>query len=196
LFLVQLALNALWSWLFFGWHRGGLAFADILVLLNAVETWAVPDGRELACSLPRAGGPAVRAGVRGGAAPARGAPWRTGYHGRSRRQPARDRVPRRRDEHASRIEHATRELGRQFLASRTHWTGWWVSRLRARRFRPPAAARPRRRDARLRVSTKPSAAESSIAAKARDRGRARPALHAHVPADFSFAAAPRSAILR
>jgi tryptophan-rich sensory protein len=32
LFLGQLALNALWSWLFFGWHRGALAFADILVL--------------------------------------------------------------------------------------------------------------------------------------------------------------------
>ena len=32
LFLVQLAPNALWSWLFFGWHRGGLAFADILLL--------------------------------------------------------------------------------------------------------------------------------------------------------------------
>lgn len=32
LFLVQLALNALWSWLFFGWHRGALAFADILAL--------------------------------------------------------------------------------------------------------------------------------------------------------------------
>lgn len=32
LFLVQLALNALWSWLFFGWHRGALAFADILIL--------------------------------------------------------------------------------------------------------------------------------------------------------------------
>lgn len=32
LFLVQLAVNALWSWLFFGWHRGGLAFADILLL--------------------------------------------------------------------------------------------------------------------------------------------------------------------
>lgn len=32
LFLVQLALNALWSWLFFGWHRGPLAFADILAL--------------------------------------------------------------------------------------------------------------------------------------------------------------------
>jgi translocator protein len=32
LFLVQLAFNALWSWLFFGWHRGDLAFANILVL--------------------------------------------------------------------------------------------------------------------------------------------------------------------
>lgn len=32
LFLVQLALNALWSWIFFGWHRGALAFADILLL--------------------------------------------------------------------------------------------------------------------------------------------------------------------
>ena len=32
LFLVQLALNALWSWLFFAWHRGALAFADILLL--------------------------------------------------------------------------------------------------------------------------------------------------------------------
>jgi tryptophan-rich sensory protein len=32
LFLVQLSFNALWSWLFFGWHRGALAFTDILVL--------------------------------------------------------------------------------------------------------------------------------------------------------------------
>ena len=32
LFLVQLAFNALWSWLFFGWHRGALAFADVLLL--------------------------------------------------------------------------------------------------------------------------------------------------------------------
>jgi translocator protein len=32
LFLVQLALNSLWSWLFFGWHRGALAFIDILCL--------------------------------------------------------------------------------------------------------------------------------------------------------------------
>jgi tryptophan-rich sensory protein len=33
LFVVQLAVNALWSWLFFAWHRGALAFLDILVLL-------------------------------------------------------------------------------------------------------------------------------------------------------------------
>ncbi|NEX60977.1 TspO/MBR family protein [Noviherbaspirillum galbum] len=32
LFLLQLALNALWSWLFFGWHLGAPAFADIMVL--------------------------------------------------------------------------------------------------------------------------------------------------------------------
>jgi translocator protein len=32
LFLVQLVLNALWSWLFFRWNHGGLAFADILLL--------------------------------------------------------------------------------------------------------------------------------------------------------------------
>lgn len=32
LFCVQLVLNALWSWLFFAWHRGAAAFADIAVL--------------------------------------------------------------------------------------------------------------------------------------------------------------------
>jgi tryptophan-rich sensory protein len=32
LFVVQLAANALWSWLFFAWHRGALAFAEVLVL--------------------------------------------------------------------------------------------------------------------------------------------------------------------
>ena len=32
LFGVQLALNALWSWLFFAWHLGAWAFADIIVL--------------------------------------------------------------------------------------------------------------------------------------------------------------------
>ncbi|HUQ09835.1 MAG TPA: TspO/MBR family protein [Steroidobacteraceae bacterium] len=36
LFVLQLALNALWSWLFFAWHRGGLAFADIVLLLLAL----------------------------------------------------------------------------------------------------------------------------------------------------------------
>jgi len=32
LFLIQLAVNALWTWLFFVWHQGGLAFGEILVL--------------------------------------------------------------------------------------------------------------------------------------------------------------------
>jgi tryptophan-rich sensory protein len=32
LFLVQLAFNALWSWLFFGWRLGALAFAEVLLL--------------------------------------------------------------------------------------------------------------------------------------------------------------------
>ncbi|MEO6908134.1 MAG: TspO/MBR family protein [Abditibacteriaceae bacterium] len=32
LFLVQLAFNALWSWLFFAWHRGAFAFADIVLM--------------------------------------------------------------------------------------------------------------------------------------------------------------------
>lgn len=32
LFVVQLAVNALWSWLFFAWHLGALAFTDIVLL--------------------------------------------------------------------------------------------------------------------------------------------------------------------
>lgn len=32
LFIVQLVFNALWSWLFFAWRRGALAFADVLIL--------------------------------------------------------------------------------------------------------------------------------------------------------------------
>lgn len=32
LFAVQLAANALWTWLFFAWRQGGLAFVEILVL--------------------------------------------------------------------------------------------------------------------------------------------------------------------
>lgn len=46
LFVIQLAVNALWSWLFFAWHRGGLAFADIallwgLVVLTTIGFWRV-----------------------------------------------------------------------------------------------------------------------------------------------------------
>jgi len=36
LFLFQLALNALWSWLFFAWHLGALAFAEVLLLWFAI----------------------------------------------------------------------------------------------------------------------------------------------------------------
>lgn len=32
LFIVQLAFNGLWTWLFFVWHQGALAFAEILLL--------------------------------------------------------------------------------------------------------------------------------------------------------------------
>lgn len=32
LFLGQLVVNALWTWLFFAWRQGGWAFAEILVL--------------------------------------------------------------------------------------------------------------------------------------------------------------------
>ncbi|WP_439449646.1 TspO/MBR family protein [Stenotrophomonas sp. ATs4] len=35
-YLLQLAINALWSWLFFGWKLGALAFIEILVLLVLV----------------------------------------------------------------------------------------------------------------------------------------------------------------
>ena len=32
LFIIQLGVNALWSWLFFAWHMGVWAFADIVLL--------------------------------------------------------------------------------------------------------------------------------------------------------------------
>src|SRR3954467_2018708 len=35
-FVVQLAVNALWTWLFFVWRQGGLAFAEILLLLALI----------------------------------------------------------------------------------------------------------------------------------------------------------------
>lgn len=36
LYVVQLAANGLWTWLFFGLHSGALAFVDILVLLTLI----------------------------------------------------------------------------------------------------------------------------------------------------------------
>jgi translocator protein len=36
LFVVQLILNATWSWIFFGMQRPGLAFAEILVLWSTI----------------------------------------------------------------------------------------------------------------------------------------------------------------
>jgi tryptophan-rich sensory protein len=46
LFLAQLALNSLWSWLFFTWHLGGLAFSEILllwllILATVITFWRV-----------------------------------------------------------------------------------------------------------------------------------------------------------
>src|SRR6187431_2855641 len=38
LFAVQLAANALWSWVFFAWRRGALAEADIVLLLLLIAT--------------------------------------------------------------------------------------------------------------------------------------------------------------
>jgi tryptophan-rich sensory protein len=36
LFLAQLVCNALWSWFFFAWRRGALAFADTVLLLGLI----------------------------------------------------------------------------------------------------------------------------------------------------------------
>ena len=46
LFVLQLAVNALWTWLFFAWSQGALAFADIvllwvLVVATAVSFWRI-----------------------------------------------------------------------------------------------------------------------------------------------------------
>ena len=45
LFVGQLALNALWTWLFFAWRRGALAFGEIVLLLLAVALTAWLFGR-------------------------------------------------------------------------------------------------------------------------------------------------------
>jgi translocator protein len=36
LYLLQLCLNALWSWIFFAWRDAGLAFAEILLLWTLI----------------------------------------------------------------------------------------------------------------------------------------------------------------
>jgi len=53
LYVAQLGVNALWSWLFFVWHRGLAAFADIVLLwillvATLVAFWRV---RRLAAAL-------------------------------------------------------------------------------------------------------------------------------------------------
>ena len=59
LFVVQLALNALWSWLFFEWRQGALAFGEVVVLLIAVlaTMWHFGRVRALAawCLVPYLG---------------------------------------------------------------------------------------------------------------------------------------------
>jgi tryptophan-rich sensory protein len=53
LFLVQLAANALWPWLFFAWHLGAAAFGEILVLwaLIVITIFAFWCVRPLAAAL-------------------------------------------------------------------------------------------------------------------------------------------------
>ena len=51
LFVVQLGVNALWLWLFFAWHRGALAAADVLLLLVLV---AATTAAFIRCSRPAA----------------------------------------------------------------------------------------------------------------------------------------------
>ncbi|TAK55238.1 MAG: tryptophan-rich sensory protein [Gammaproteobacteria bacterium] len=46
LFVAQLVLNALWSWLFFAWRQGALAFVDILVLWVLIAATVVAFWRQ------------------------------------------------------------------------------------------------------------------------------------------------------
>jgi translocator protein len=45
LYLVQLICNAAWSWIFFAWRRGALAFADIVLLLALIVATMVAFAR-------------------------------------------------------------------------------------------------------------------------------------------------------
>ena len=40
-FVAQLAANALWSWLFFTWHQGALACAEVLLLWGLIVVTVV-----------------------------------------------------------------------------------------------------------------------------------------------------------
>jgi tryptophan-rich sensory protein len=53
LFVVQLGLNALWTWLFFAWRQGALAFGLIVVLwlAIAITIWLFSRLRPLAAWL-------------------------------------------------------------------------------------------------------------------------------------------------
>lgn len=53
LFIVQLAANALWTWLFFAWRQGGLALAELVVLwvLIALTIAAFARHQKLAAAL-------------------------------------------------------------------------------------------------------------------------------------------------
>ena len=59
LFVGQLALNALWTWLFFAWRQGAAAFGEIVLLwlAVAVTTWLFGRVRPLAawCLVPYLG---------------------------------------------------------------------------------------------------------------------------------------------
>ena len=59
LFVGQLALNALWTWLFFAWRQGAFAFGEIalLWLAVAITTWHFGRVRPLAawCLVPYLG---------------------------------------------------------------------------------------------------------------------------------------------
>jgi tryptophan-rich sensory protein len=46
LFGAQLAANALWSWLFFGWHQGALATWEVLLLLVLIALTMIAFWRE------------------------------------------------------------------------------------------------------------------------------------------------------
>jgi tryptophan-rich sensory protein len=45
LYVVQHVLNALWTWIFFAWRRGGLALAEIVVLAVLIVATIVAFAR-------------------------------------------------------------------------------------------------------------------------------------------------------